>query len=48
MTKAIVRIGGKQYIVAEKDVVQVNRLPDGTKDLTLDALLTFGDKVDSS
>jgi large subunit ribosomal protein L21 len=45
MTKAVVIIAGKQYIVAEKDIVQVDRLPDGTKDLTLEALLTFGDKV---
>jgi large subunit ribosomal protein L21 len=44
MTKAVVRIGGKQYIVAEKDTVQVDRLPDGTNELTLDALLIFGDK----
>ena len=47
MTKAIVRVGGKQYIVAEKEVVQVDRLPDGTKELTLDALLTFGSKGDT-
>lgn len=44
MTKAVVRIGGKQYIVSEKDTVQVDKLPDGTKELTLDALLTFDSK----
>ena len=44
MTKAVVRIGGKQYIVSEKDTVQVDKLPDGTKELTLDALLTFDGK----
>jgi len=41
MTKAVVRIGGKQYIAAEKETLLVDRLPDGTKELTLDALLTF-------
>ncbi len=41
MTKAVVRIGGKQYIVAEKDTLLVDRLADETKELTLDALLTF-------
>lgn len=45
MTKAVVIIAGKQYIVAEKDIVQVDRLPDDTKDLALEALLTFGDTV---
>ena len=44
--KAVVRIGGKQYVVAEKETLLVDRLPDGTKELTLDALLTFdGDKT---
>ncbi len=41
MMKAVVRIGGKQYIVAEKDILLVDKLPEGTKELTLDALLTF-------
>jgi large subunit ribosomal protein L21 len=45
MTKAVVAIGGKQYIVAENEIVQVDRLPDGTKELTLGALLTFDDKA---
>ncbi len=39
--KAVVKIGGKQYIVAEKETLLVDRLPDGTKELTLDALLTI-------
>ena len=44
--KAVVKIGGKQYIVAEKETLLVDRLPDGTKDLTLDALLIIdGDKT---
>lgn len=43
--KAVVGIGGQQYIVAEKETLLVDRLPDGTKELTLDALLTFDDKT---
>ena len=39
--KAVVRVGGKQYVVAEKETLLVDRLPDGTKELTLDALLTI-------
>lgn len=46
MTKAVVKIGGKQYIVAEKETLLVDLLPEGTKELTLDALLVIdGDKV---
>ncbi|HEU0266279.1 MAG TPA: 50S ribosomal protein L21 [Candidatus Saccharimonadaceae bacterium] len=46
MTKAVVKISGKQYIVSEKETLLVDRLPDGTKELTLDALLTIdGDKT---
>lgn len=37
--KAVIKLGGKQYIVAEKERLLVDRLPDGTKDLSLDALL---------
>ena len=44
--KAVIKVGGKQYIVAEKETLLVDRLPDGTKELTLDALLTIdGDKT---
>jgi len=44
--KAIVRIGGKQYVVAEKETLLVDRLQEGTKELALDALMTIdGDKV---
>lgn len=39
--KAVVKIGGKQFIVAEKETLLVDRLQDGTKELTLDALLTI-------
>lgn len=43
--KAVVKVGGKQYIVREKETLLVDRLPDGTKELTLDALMLIdGDK----
>lgn len=46
MTKAVVKIGGKQYIAAEKETLLVDLLPEGTKELTLDALLVIdGDKT---
>ena len=46
MSKAVVKIGGKQFIVAEKETLLVDLLPDGTKELTLDALLVIdGDKI---
>ena len=41
MKKAVVKIGGKQFIAAEKETLLVDRLPDGTKELTLDALLVI-------
>lgn len=45
--KAVIKVGGKQYLVAEKETLLVDRLPDGTKELTLDALLTIdGDKTE--
>lgn len=46
MSKAVVKIGGKQYIASEKETLLVDLLPEGTKELTLDALLVIdGDKV---
>lgn len=42
--KAVVKIGGKQYIVAEKESLLVDLLPEGTKELSLDALMVFDDK----
>ena len=46
MTKAVVKIGGKQYIVAEKETLLVDLLQEGTKELTLDALLVInGDDI---
>jgi large subunit ribosomal protein L21 len=41
MTKAVVKIGGKQFIASEKETLLVDLLPDGTKELTLDALLVI-------
>ena len=44
--KAVVKIGGKQYLVAEKETLLVDLLPEGTKELDLDALLVVdGDKT---
>lgn len=46
MTKAVVKVGGKQYIATEKETLLVDLLPEGTKELTLDALLVIdGDKI---
>jgi large subunit ribosomal protein L21 len=46
MTKAVVKIGGKQFIVAEKETLLVDLLQEGTKELTLDALLVIdGDTI---
>ncbi len=45
MVEAVVKVGGKQYVVAEKETLLVDRLQEGTKELTLDALLVIdGDK----
>jgi len=45
--KAVIKVGGKQYVVAEKETLLVDLLPEGTKELTLDALLTIdGDKTE--
>ena len=44
--KAVVKIGGKQYIVSEKETLLVDLLPEGTKELKLDAMLIIdGDKT---
>jgi large subunit ribosomal protein L21 len=44
--KAVVKIGGSQYIVTEKETLLVDLLPEGTKELTLDAMLVIdGDKT---
>ena len=44
--KAVVKIGGKQYIASEKETLMVDLLPEGTKELDLDALMVVdGDKT---
>jgi len=44
--KAVVKIGGKQYLVSEKESLLVDLLPEGTKELALDALLVIdGEKT---
>lgn len=43
--QAVVKVGGKQYVVSEKETLLVDRLPDGTKELSLDALMLFDDKT---
>lgn len=44
--KAVIKVGGKQYIVTEKETLLVDLLPEGTKELTLDTLLVIdGDKT---
>jgi len=44
--KAVVKIAGKQYIAGEKETLMVDLLPEGTKELDLDALLLIdGDKT---
>jgi large subunit ribosomal protein L21 len=46
MKKAVVKIGGKQFIVAEKETLLVDLLQEGTKELVLDALLVIdGDEI---
>jgi large subunit ribosomal protein L21 len=42
--KAVVKLGGKQYIVSEKESLLVDLLPEGTKELTLEPLMVFDDK----
>lgn len=39
--KAVIKVGGKQYIVAEKETLLVDKLDDETKTLTLEPLLLF-------
>lgn len=44
--KAVIKVGGKQYIVAEKETLLVDLLPEGTKELETEALLVMdGDKT---
>ena len=43
MKKAVILVGGKQYVVAEKETLRVDLLPAGTKEHELDALLVTDD-----
>ena len=42
--KAVIKVGGKQYIVAEKQTLLVDKL-DGDKELSLEPLMVFDDKT---
>lgn len=42
--KAVIKLGGKQYVVAEKESLLVDLLPEGTKELTLEPLMVFDGK----
>ena len=47
MKKAVIKVGGKQYIVAEKETLLVDLLQDGIKELELDALMVIeGEKTE--
>ena len=47
MKKAVIKVGGKQFIVSEKETLLVDLLPQGTKELKLDALMLIdGNKVE--
>ena len=46
MKKAVILVGGKQYVASEKETLRVDLLPAGTKELETDALLVIdGDKA---
>ena len=46
MKKAVIRVAGKQYLVAEGDKVYVNLLPEDTKQVKTEVLMTIdGDKT---
>lgn len=46
MKKAVVLIGGKQYLASEQETLRVDLLPAGTKELETGALLVIdGDDV---
>ena len=46
MKKAVILVGGKQYLVSEKETLRVDLLPAGTKELETEALLLIdGDKT---
>lgn len=43
--KAVIQVSGKQYLVAEKESLLVDRLQDGTKELSLEPLMVFDDNT---
>jgi len=46
MKKAVILVGGKQYVATEGETLRVDLLPAGTKELETDALLVMdGDKT---
>ncbi len=46
MKKAVILIGGKQYLVEENETLRVDLLPEGTKELETGALLVIdGDRT---
>lgn len=46
MKQAVILVGGKQYLVAEKETLRVDLLPEGTKELETEALILIdGDKT---
>jgi large subunit ribosomal protein L21 len=46
MKKAVIRVAGKQYLVAEGDKVMVNLLPEDTKEVKTEVLMVIdGDKT---
>ena len=43
--KAVIKIGGKQYIVTENQTLLVDRLADDTKTVDLEPLMVFDEKT---
>lgn len=43
--KAVIKVGGKQYIVTEKQTLLVDRLADDTKTLELAPLMVFDEST---
>jgi large subunit ribosomal protein L21 len=43
--KAVIKIGGKQYIVTENQTLLVDRLVDDTKTVDLEPLMVFDEKT---
>ena len=43
--KAVIKVGGKQYIVAEKQTLLVDKLDENSKELSFEPLLVFDGKT---